>query len=270
MTQPPFIVTKEYRRFAEFCDACRHYRYIGLCSGPPGVGKTLSARYYADWNRLEPTFLERHGTHRLSGIPATAATWRSIVYTPTVTVTPKQLDQALQSLRYELTWAVADASHPTGDSGVTSLQPELTELVLVDEADRLKLAALEQLRDRYDREAFGLVLIGMPGLEQRLARYPQLYSRVGFAHVYRSLSAEELWFILEHHWQRLGLALSAEDFTDAEAVAAIARITGGNFRLVQRLFGQIERILEINALRAVTKEVVEAAREQLVIGVSAG
>jgi hypothetical protein len=49
-------------------------------------------------------------------------------------------------------------------------------------------------------------------------------------------------------------------------VAAIVRITGGNFRLIQRLFTQIERILQINAMRTVTKEVVEAARESLVIG----
>jgi len=51
-------------------------------------------------------------------------------------------------------------------------------------------------------------------------------------------------------------------------MAAIARHTGGNFRLVQRLWSQIERILDLNALRVVTKEVVDTAREALVIGVS--
>jgi hypothetical protein len=38
-------------------------------------------------------------------------------------------------------------------------------------------------------------------------------------------------------------------------------MTGGNFRLLNRLLTQIERILEINALDEVTKTVVEAPRE---------
>jgi hypothetical protein len=52
-----------------------------------------------------------------------------------------------------------------------------------------------------------------------------------------------------------------DDFTDAEAISAVIRITSGNFRLVQRLFSRIERVLQINELRTITKEVVEAARE---------
>ncbi|WP_242121866.1 hypothetical protein [Sphingomonas lacusdianchii] len=58
------------------------------------------------------------------------------------------------------------------------------------------------------------------------------------------------------------------DFTDAQAVATIVRITGGNFRLLHRLFVQIERILRINGLNVITDDVVEAARSTLVIGVN--
>jgi DNA transposition AAA+ family ATPase len=93
----------------------------------------------------------------------------------------------------------------------------------------------------------GVILIGMPGIEKRLARYPQLYSRIGFVHEYRPLSAAELTFVLQHHWATVGLKLSADDFTDAEAIAAVHRIASENFRLVQRLFAQITRVLDFPA-----------------------
>lgn len=40
----PFIDTREYARFPEFAHACTADRYIGVCHGRPGVGKTRSAR----------------------------------------------------------------------------------------------------------------------------------------------------------------------------------------------------------------------------------
>jgi DNA transposition AAA+ family ATPase len=73
-------------------------------------------------------------------------------------------------------------------------------------------------------------------------------------------------FVLEHHWKKIGSTLHPDDFTDQEAVATVIRVTAGNFRLLQRLFSQIERILKLNDLKTITKEVVETARDCLVIG----
>jgi hypothetical protein len=44
------------------------------------------------------------------------------------------------------------------------------------------------------------------------------------------------------------------------------RMTGGNFRLLTRLLTQIERALEVNELQLISIEIVEAARDSLVIG----
>ena len=260
-----FLVTKEYRRFAEFCNACRRDRYIGLCYGPPGVGKTVSARYYAKWHLLEPR-LPRYHPYR--PLPPELASCRTLFYTPEIHSTPRTIQSDIREMRLMLSRFVFELTHQEDDPPHLGLPPDRCDLILVDEADRLKMAGIEQLRDIYDRSDTGVILIGMPGLEKRMARYPQLYSRVGFAHEYRPLSPEEMHFILEHHWERLGLELERTDFSDSEAVSAIARITGGNFRLIQRLFAQIGRILQINSLSSLTKEVVEAARECLVIGVT--
>lgn len=65
----------------------------------------------------------------------------------------------------------------------------------------------------------------------------------------------------------LGIDLKLEYFSDYEAITTIIKITKGNFRLIHRLFAQIYRILKINNLDVITVDVVEAARDSLVIGI---
>ena len=165
-----------------------------------------------------------------------------------------------------ISWAIDYAQHGHVDPFVhaESQHSGNTELLIIDEADRLKTAGLEQVRDFYDRHRMGVILIGMPGIEKRLARYPQLYSRIGFAHKYQALRSDELTAVVA---QRLpdpdpddsGLAHTA-------ALAAIVRATNGNFRLADRLVTQINRILAINKQTHLIPEAVDAAQEALLIG----
>jgi hypothetical protein len=140
-----------------------------------------------------------------------------------------------------------------------------TALILVDEADRLRMASLEQVRAIFDAGEIGVILIGMPGPWKRLARYPQFYSRIGFVHEFRPLAADEIRQLLDQGWMPSGVNLPNQPW-DPETVAMLIRMTGGNFRLLNRLLTQIERVLEINALREVTMAAVEVARQSLVIG----
>jgi DNA transposition AAA+ family ATPase len=261
-----FITTREHRRFVEFASAVRRQRTIGLCYGPAGVGKTWSARRYSHWQQIEPYILDWGRRDREdTRVPMLAARSRTVFYMPIVGAGLKEMKQDLNDLAVYMGFCIS-AGMALKDPSVDPMRIAPMELLIIDEAERLNVTALEWLRDLYDRAPMGLILTGMPGIEKSLARYAQLYSRVGFAHEYQTLQGEELTFVLRRHWKKLGLALDADDFTDDRAIAAVARITGGNFRLLQRLFNQIGRILSINEMTTITEDVVEAARSTLVIG----
>jgi DNA transposition AAA+ family ATPase len=244
----------------------RREAFIGVCLGPAGVGKTLSARRYANWD-LARTVLEEWGPRDPSDakVHAALARSRTVFYTPMVKATFRQLVDDVTRLiaRHDICVDQHAGEDPTTRAG----RRQYVQLIVIDEADRLSPGHLEYLRDQFDRRPLGLLLIGMPGLEKRLAAYPQLYSRIGFAHRYQPLTDDELTFVLTRHWKRLGLALNLDDFTDAQAVATISHITRGNFRPLHRLFTQVERILKINELSVITTDVIEAARSTLVIGI---
>jgi DNA transposition AAA+ family ATPase len=295
-----FVETVEYKRFVEFCEACRRDRYIGLCYGPPGVGKTLSAIHHSRVQKIIP--LDRWNAEASDAKPID-----TVLFTPEVVNTPARIQNDVNRARAVLssvakratraeqratldalrsrdeTWRVAHRddrdyipNHPPPlkptyfeifseyETRVEAI-PDPTSLIVVDEADRLAMNSLEQLRSIFDENGFGMVLIGMPGIEKRVARYPQFFSRIGFVHEFRPLSDSDIQILLEQRWTPVGIHLPAPAPTP-EVIAAVIRSTRGNFRLLVRLLTQMERVLAINGLETLSADVVETARENLVIG----
>lgn len=256
-----FVVTKQHKLLEEACRDARRYRYVLLCVGDAGVGKTCSAKRLSSWHLVDPV------SSRYAYIlnpPPEVAHQRTAYWCAPPACTPKMVSGEVERARNLLSWMVDLSEAPPEDEDAGRAKEhatDRTELLIVDEAQFLKNAALEQLRYLYDRGDFGLVLMGMPGLDKILERYEQFHSRIGQVHPYRPLEEEAVWELLQTP-SVLGTNLLVEAFPE-ECLAPIMTVTEGNFRKVVKLAQRIERILEINGREAANAAVVRKAASQL-------
>src|SRR5271170_4005631 len=142
LPDPSFIETKEYRRFAEFCQATKQSNYIGLCYGPPGIGKTKSAKQYSNWT-FQETYLE-YGMQKFLA-PTEVRNYDTLFFTPPVVHTARDLRNGLSSLRKWLSIFIIH-SYTAEELQQATLKDDATKLIIVDEADRLATQGLEYIR----------------------------------------------------------------------------------------------------------------------------
>ena len=257
-----FVVTREYELFAEFLGAVRRYRWLAVCTGESGVGKSRCAERYAAWDTTKPAY-PRHAY--VEDLPREVAHCRTVYYKVPVVVTPKQLANEIKDRRRIVSQLVDRAARDHGIGGLDGLMglEDRTELLIVDEADRLRGKALEQMRDIYDDNGFGVAMLSaLPRFDRVLASDDRFRTRLTPLYRLRAPRAAPTRKLFARPGV-FGVGLPPEAFSDGQAVSDIIRLTNCNFALVKRLVQQIEDTLRANGLGtgpgAVTPEVVETA-----------
>jgi AAA domain len=170
---PSFVETKSYRRFGEMCDGGLRTRVVGLGYGPPGTGKTESARQYAQWSQFKPflpepliTFTGRNAADGLypyrpltfasAPLDSSVQECRTVFYTPPVSASAGRIEKEVLTLFAAYTYlaeAAHQRHHPSEEFLVTRRYSSLIELLIVDEANRLKDAGLELMYIKYNLNA---------------------------------------------------------------------------------------------------------------------
>lgn len=258
-----FVISREYDMFADFCDAVRRYRWLAVCTGEPGVGKTTYAERYTMWDVISPDFpLYAYSREP----PPEAASCPGVYYRAQVTNTPKQLTAEIERRRGVVSYVV-DAARRIRDGrdsyeGLLGLE-DRTELLVLDEAQRLNAKTLEQLRDIHDEGSFGLVLMSAtPRFARVLSGNAHYRARIGDEHVIEPLKAAPARKVIANPGV-FGVRLPPEAFSEEDAVSAMVQMTHGNLGRLKLLVQQVELTLKVNDLPtgpgAVTVQVVESA-----------
>jgi hypothetical protein len=150
------------RRVRELLEVAEHQRWLTVLVGPPGTGKTYSVRHL--YERQEK-----------DGRPFVLVTLlRHASLKDVLGAIARQLHVSQRGSAYELGERIVEAlrRHP--------------RLLVIDEAQHLKLTALEAVRGIHDLSGCGVVLSGSEELLERLQEadargtgLAQLWSRVG-------------------------------------------------------------------------------------------
>lgn len=221
-----FKITEEVKNFFSACEIIRQAVMIGLITGEPGVGKTRTARKYAEENR--------NSTY-ICLLPFSEKTGNLMT----------QLGEAIGSY-------YNNKSYPTYKNLKYCLNSY--KFLLIDEADFLTQRGLDIIRLLHDETKCPIMLIGSNHLLARVndKRLLQLKSRIGHFEMMERLSFIELQKILPE--------------MDLRYIKFIYKRTQGNFRLIDRLMNQVNRMVELNKLPKPNKEIIEEAARLVRIG----
>ncbi len=256
---PKFVQTRQHLRFVEFADFCRSNRFLGVCTGRPGVGKEASALDYTQWKSMKDLL---DTPRRPTSPPAKLENCHSAYWDAEISCSIKRLHSALNLLRNKFDRLVQDSLDWYEPDRLRQALPprnEFLELIIINHAHRLSYLCMDAINDYRKNNKIGFILLGVPGFDRKVKMYDQVGSDVALYHEYTPPRSEELKQILELRWSSQGVTVE-----DA-AITFIEEVTSSNIQKALNIQSEIERVRGINSISIISPQLVQAASSSLLL-----
>lgn len=159
----------------------------------------------------------------------------------------------LQRLLFEVRGKDADMPRHTGNRCkelIVQLLQNDRKPLFIDEADRLKIDRIEDLRDIHEMTGAPVVLIGEEGIFGLLSERRRIWSRVAYEVEFGPISPSEVsLYAMQAAGLDVPLALSSE----------IAQKTEGDFRLVRNMLLLLEKSAKAAGIFTVDRAMLDTA-----------
>ena len=231
LNRKTFVSLEQVKNLHDWLEEKRQSRTSGRVVGESRTGKTMGCNAY----RL------RHKPKQKHGKPPTVP----VVYIqiPQECGARELFSMILEHLKYQaVKGTVADIRH----RAFQVLKGCVVEMIIIDEADRLKPKTFAEVRDIFDKLEIPVILVGTDRLDTVVKRDEQVYNRFRACHRFGKFSGEDFKGTVEI-WEKQILKLPvASNLSGKTMLKILGEATGG-------YIGLLDMILREAAIRALKK-----------------
>ncbi|ABA20775.1 conserved hypothetical protein [Trichormus variabilis ATCC 29413] len=231
LNRKSFIPLEQVQMLHDWLDGKRQSRQSGRVVGESRTGKTMGCDAY----RL------RHKPKQEPGRPPTVPV--AYIQIPQECGAKELFGVLLEHLKYQMTkGTVAEIR----DRTLRVLKGCGVEMLIIDEADRLKPKTFAEVPDIFDKLEIAVILVGTDRLDAVIKRDEQVYNRFRACHRFGKFSGDEFKKIVDI-WEKKVLQLPvASNLSSKTMLKTLGETTGG-------YIGLLDMILRESAIRALKK-----------------
>jgi hypothetical protein len=241
LNRKSFIPLQQVEIIHDWLEGKRQSRQSGRVVGESRTGKTMSCDAY----RL------RHKPSQEAGRPPIVPV--AYIQIPQECGAKELFGVILEHLKYQM---VKGTVAEIRDRTLRVLKGCGVEMLMIDEADRLKPKTFAEVRDIFDKLEISVILVGTDRLDAVIKRDEQVYNRFRACHRFGKLSGDDFKRAVEI-WEKQVLQLPvASNLSSKTMLKTLGEATGG-------YIGLMDMILRESAIRALKKGLQKVDLETL-------